>query len=441
MSFSIYDNQSNYMGYSYQVGSSQECILNVASGNYSIDIYDYSSSPFTIEAISYPTVQPGEISSNAINLTLNTNQTFNYPYSIWFNVTIANSGDYKVYLSYYNTTAGMSFSFYDKNLYNLGYSYFYGSTSQQLPITLSAGYYYIQVYSQISNTTFNLDVTPYTIQSGESLNHSMNLPLNTSINGSYPFNRFYNTTVPTNGTYRINVTTKNFTNTNYYPNPISFHIQSSNGTYLGYSNYMGYMQDFVINMTTSETYTIVLDAYQIANVSIVVVPYVLQPGEDLAHAIDLSLNQTYQGHVPFNTWFNITITTSGTYYINLQDAFGSQTFLGIKDAYGNYLNFNPVDFSFKEYSVVLNSGVYSLQLTSLTPPTNTSFSISITNTNPNVGSGNNGSSNSISSVTDRSQSTNSRTTISLSTPFSPLEVILSSLSSVGIVGVIKRKRR
>lgn len=307
----VYDNSGQLLGFMTSDTSnpaSEYGVVFLEQGNYYVKIGDYfEPSTFNLALYTY-TIHPGEDLQHAITLSLGTAYTGSVPITKYFNFSITKTGYYLCNLNSF----GSSFDFilYTSTGTNIGNSEGYNYNGQ-LPINLTIGQYFLYVFSYGGFTgQFNVTVSPYAIHPGEVLATGNILSLNTTTSGSTPFNYFYNVTITKSQYYYFNLT--------YSSSSLYYMVLfSSSGLGLSGSLTNVYTASIAFNLTAGNYYVELLDVFGSGTFDLTVNPYVIHQGEDMIHAITLPINTTTTGLLPYNNYYNFTITNQGNYNINL----------------------------------------------------------------------------------------------------------------------------
>lgn len=353
----IYDSAGNLVDYTGNDFSPNVWIGTVSSGVYIIDVYcAYGPGSYYLTVSPY-SWHPGENLAHAISLPLNTTLTGTIPYNYYYNVSLSSNGYYQFNLTAVNTT-----DFYF-NLYSNDGSLLQYSNSptisttyypQEILSNLTAGSYYLNVNSYSSSGSFNVSVYPYAIHPGEDLAHAITIPLNSTLSGSVPFNYYYNFTISNTGYYYFNLT-------NDLSNSVYFDVYDSSGSYIGSPTYFNTLYQFVADLGTGNYYIEIFGS-EASSFNIEFYSYNFQPGENLAHAIPLNQNVTVTDSMPYNSYFNFSISTSGYYKINLTANPSTSIDFTVYDTNGYYVGDN-YGYTYPEIAdLYLDNGSYYIEV-------------------------------------------------------------------------------
>lgn len=201
--FIVYDANLNYLAIAYSKYFPETLVLSLDPGDYCLSIFPGSNSnagTYNITATPYSNI-PGQALSHAIDLPFNSTKSGFYPQNLYYNFSVNSSNDYKFKVEFETSL-------------NLNLEVFNASDGSPLNAKSGTSIPRIGIYSLIPGNYFLKIGTPYPQQSGYynisysnpdgySLDHAIDLPVNTVLKGYYPDSVFYNFTVSQAETYEF----------------------------------------------------------------------------------------------------------------------------------------------------------------------------------------------------------------------------------------------
>lgn len=458
--FNVYDNKGSLINYTISTNYPENLYLNLTPGNYYIKVWSYyGSGPFQIGFYVY-SPRPGQDLAHAIPLLLDTPTPGSMPITQYFNFTALNSGFFVFNLTTPAYPSQFSYNVYSGNGVLLGSSTSYNmtvggggiaGTSCIFESQLNAGSYYVRVSLPLGyNTGQNLfNMTVHLIQPGVILQTAFILPFNTTTpgniqggSGSFIY-EYYNFTITTSGEYTVSLGVNDPTNN------MGIEIHDSNGITLAYS--LGTPKSATANLTAGNYYVRVLsDPYYAGpnnGFNLYLGPHVPIPGENLANAINVPINTVVKGNFStvlnsngtFSAYLNFTISKNAMYVFNVSITLSTYLDVAIYDSTGKLLNettVSPSSISLNappsavNFAENITTGSYYIVAT--TNFLGLNYQVSYAQYEANSGGTNQSTS---------SQSTGTgKATTTISAPFSPIYVIISSLVALAVVNFIRRRK-
>ena len=429
----VYDSSGTSIGHPINLNYPEPLALNLTSGNYYVEIFFSSGSgSFNLSVVNY-TIHSGEDLAHAVPIPLNQSLTGSMPITSFYNVSVLKNGPYK-----FNLTSISSNYFYISVYYSNGTKIDQTNDNSypvDLPLNLTIGQYYIQIWSYSGSGSFDLGFYVYFPHPGEDLAHAIPLIPDTLTFGSLPTARYYNFTVLNSGYYIFNMTANGPNSLIYNPNQVYFSLYSGNGHLIGSSN-----TTLEVILSIERVFVIVSSATNSGLFNLTV--HKLLPGENLHTAINLPLKTPTFGNLKnFNYYYNFTITILGDYTVFLGvDDPTNNIGINLYDSTGKLLSWslNPP----KHANSYLNIGNYSVQVLSDPYYTGSTMSFNLTleqGTPESILSSSLYSSSTVVSGKDSNSASNSIITKKI-TPFSSIYMIIFSLLALAVVNFSRRRK-